>query len=65
MTDFEKPARDWPDDEVHQSVDKVIGGMGKVVPPARKALREALDKAEKDPEGRAKSDAAIGRIGSR
>jgi hypothetical protein len=55
-----------PTDEVHQAVQRVIGHIadGKVTPTGRQALRGALDKAEAPPTGRAKSDAAIGRIAS-
>lgn len=55
-----------PTDEVHQAVERVIGHIadGKVTPTGRQALRGALDKAETPPTGRAKSDAAIGRIAS-
>jgi hypothetical protein len=58
------PAPTNPTDAIHQEVERVIGHIagGKVNQPARKALRGALDKAEAPPQGRAASDAAIGRI---
>jgi hypothetical protein len=58
------PSPTNPTDAIHQEVERVIGNIagGKVNPPARKALRGALDKAEAPPQGRAASDAAIGRI---
>lgn len=59
--DDEKPAADGPYDALHKAVREVIGGMGRVAPVERKALRDAIDQAEKPLTGRAKSDQAIGR----
>ena len=52
-----------PNDETHQQVERVIGDLvnNRVVQPARKALREALDKADAPPRGRAAADAGLGR----
>lgn len=61
----EPHARDpiGPADGIHDRVERVIGDIaaGRVVAPARKALRDAVDKADAPLTGRAKSDAGIGR----
>ena len=63
----EPRAIDAPDDPVHRAVRDTIDHLAKglVTPPARKALRDSLDKADAPPVGRAKADQGLGRAVTR
>lgn len=52
-----------PNDEVHRRVEEVLGDIaaGRVVKPARKALRDAVDKADAPLTGKPAADAGLGR----
>jgi hypothetical protein len=53
----------WPRTAPHDRVKKVLDDIseGYVCAPARKAIREAIDKADAPKQGRAKSDDALGK----
>lgn len=56
-----------PNDPAHDRVNEVIGDLlnGRIVPPARQALRRVLDHADKLPVGRDAADAGLDRAISR
>ncbi len=51
----------FPDDAIHRAARDVISGAPSLKPNARKAVREALDRADAPPIGRKASDEAVGR----
>ncbi len=51
----------WPQDSLHDAAKQVVGGIKGLVPNARHALREAAERADAPPVGRAASDAFVGR----
>jgi hypothetical protein len=63
--DEPKLGRDWPKDPLHEAAKQVVGGMRELVPDARKAMREASEKADAPVTGRAARDAAIGGMSAR
>ena len=52
-----------PDERAHDVVVDIVSG--RTTQPARDQLRDVLDKADKAPVGRAKSDAGLGRATAR
>jgi hypothetical protein len=56
-----KGSESWPQDALHGRVKDVLKDMKQVVPAARQALRQSIDGADAGPQGREKSDQALGR----
>ena len=56
----------WPKDSLHDAARQVVGGMKDLAPAARTAIKQAAEKADAAPTGRAASDGALGRaLGAR
>lgn len=59
--DAPDPGESWPKDAMHDAARSIVHGAKRLVPQARQAVREAVDKADAGPTGRDAQDGALGR----
>lgn len=59
--DAPDPGESWPKDAMHDAARSIVHGAKRLVPQARQAVREAVDKADAPPTGRDAQDGALGR----